>query len=407
MSDDEADPELLELLRQRLGINGNRTDDISRDTGVLKDAQYIYDNAIDVSIDMYSTKAAAATISRAMQEREYSTATWQQVELHPKASEGFSDLDMLNFIFTMDLLNFSFWSALPDAQRYQVEYRGRRWTGYDSLLAALRRALDEGIPITTPRFWREGNATDRELRHVFRSATDEEMPLLDERVRILREAAEVLRVSFSDPDEEADNHLVMPPQESAEPHEVHAPTETVSDLGIDNRPNDAGAGPPPDPPNDPTPQPTPPPTIPPKPDHSLPKLIHHAAHSTARLVNLLTHHFPSLNDRPTYHHRPILHALGVLSYSPPLHHRIADGLEIPPGHSWEVQLRGCSVWAVELLRREMVAQRQEQDPGPRGGCEVNAVLIDFFLYDLAKEREREGQGQGGGLPHHRTRSIWY
>lgn len=76
--------------------------------GVLKDAQYIYDNAIDVSIDMYGTKGAAASIYKAMQERSYSTDAWSQHELHPKPSEGFSDVDIVNFIFTMDLLNFSY-----------------------------------------------------------------------------------------------------------------------------------------------------------------------------------------------------------------------------------------------------------------------------------------------------------
>jgi len=73
-----------------------------------------------------------------------------------------------------------------------VEYRGRRWTGYNSLLACLRRGLDEGVPITSPRYWRRREATDENLRTVFRSATDEPMPLLDRRIAILREAAEVL-----------------------------------------------------------------------------------------------------------------------------------------------------------------------------------------------------------------------
>lgn len=78
-----------------------------RSSGVLKDAEYIYNNAIDVSIDMYGTKAAAASIYESMQERSYSTDAWSLNELHPKASEGFSELDIVNFSFTMDLLNFS------------------------------------------------------------------------------------------------------------------------------------------------------------------------------------------------------------------------------------------------------------------------------------------------------------
>jgi hypothetical protein len=56
---------------------------------------------------MYGTKSAAMLIYKVMQERVYSTATWSQHELHPKLTEAFSELDMLNFIFTMDLLNFS------------------------------------------------------------------------------------------------------------------------------------------------------------------------------------------------------------------------------------------------------------------------------------------------------------
>ena len=44
---------------------------------------------------------------------------------------------------------------------------------------------------------------------------------------------------------------------------------------------------------------------------------------------------------------------------------------------------GCSIWAVELIRREIVKAHPD-------ATNVNAVLIDFFLYDLAKEREARG-----------------
>lgn len=69
---------------------------------------------------------------------------------------------------------------------------------------------------------------------------------------------------------------------------------------------------------------------------------------------------------------------------------------IDSGHTWEMQIRGCSIWAVELLRREIKKLKPD--------TQVNAILIDFFLYDLAKEREKEGVD---AIPHHRTRSIWY
>ena len=50
------------------------------------------------------------------------------------------------------------------------------------------------IPITTPSFWRDENQLDVEkFKHVFRSATHECIPLLSERLHILREAGTILR----------------------------------------------------------------------------------------------------------------------------------------------------------------------------------------------------------------------
>ncbi len=138
MSDDEVDPELLELLRQH--FQGKVTIQEDPETGVLEDAEFVYDNSIDVVLDMRSTKNAAAAIYSQMQQKHYSTATWSEHELHPKTR----DESAVAFIFTMDLLNFSFWSTLPDDQRFAVSYRGKTWTGYWSLVASLQRALEEG-----------------------------------------------------------------------------------------------------------------------------------------------------------------------------------------------------------------------------------------------------------------------
>ena len=146
MSDDEADPELLALLRQSLGL-GPASSDAPPDTKVLKSAEYIYDNAVDVSISSQHTKAAAETIWKLMQEKNYSTQTWSEHELHPKAK----DESTVNFIFTMNLLNFSFWSELSEEERFAVEYKGTKWTGYWSLVAALQRALDEGQSSLCPQ----------------------------------------------------------------------------------------------------------------------------------------------------------------------------------------------------------------------------------------------------------------
>ncbi|KAI9871468.1 MAG: hypothetical protein M1830_002879, partial [Pleopsidium flavum] len=84
MSDDEADPELLALLRQSLGIATSNVN-APAETKVIEGAEYIYNNSIDIALDTRGCKVAANTIWTLMQEKEYSTKTWSTHELHPKA----------------------------------------------------------------------------------------------------------------------------------------------------------------------------------------------------------------------------------------------------------------------------------------------------------------------------------
>ncbi|KAF2018644.1 hypothetical protein BU24DRAFT_430816 [Aaosphaeria arxii CBS 175.79] len=365
MSDDEVDHELLDLLRKSLGM-GPADPAAPPETKVLENAEFIYNNSVDVALDMRHSKIAAIEIQKQMRERGYSTKTWSEHPLHPKAK----DENTVNFIFTMDLLNFSFWSEKSEEERFSVSYQDKKWTGYWSLVAALQRALEEDIPITTPSFWaNEEECTDDVLKHVFRSETEDEIPLFEERARCLREAGQVLEEEF---------------------------------------------------------------------DSSVVTLIEDSKNSAAGLVNLLAERFVCFNDQGKFDGKKVrflkraqifvadlwaafdgegygsfndidkitmfadyrvpqmLHSLGCMSFCPPLEGRIRRLEPIETGHAWELQIRGCSIWAVELLRREILKLDPEM--------EVNAILIDFFLYDLAKEREKAGEE---AIPHHRTRSIWY
>ena len=87
----------------------------------------------------------------------------------------------------------------------------------------------------------------------------------------------------------------------------------------------------------------------------------------------------------------MLYNLGVITFSPPLESRLRRMEELKSGDSWELQLRGCSIWAVEMIRRQIVLDHPEAEP------EVNAVLLDFLLYDLAKEFESTGTFRACGV----------
>lgn len=236
--DDDVDPELVALLRQTLLTPSQPHQALLTTTyprpitlKVLSSAEYIANHALDVFLDARLTKHAAENIYRSMREKKYSMSSWSSHELHPvppppspihsktpnpDSINGNTDDDemnvqnetekeieikrekerenIVNFIFTMDLLNFSFWSSEDDVNKqYGVDYRGKKWTGYWSLVASLQRALDEDIPITTPSFWIDlEKCPDEKIRHVFRSCTEEEMPMLEQRIECLREAGRVL-----------------------------------------------------------------------------------------------------------------------------------------------------------------------------------------------------------------------
>lgn len=100
----------------------------------------------------------------------------------------------------------------------------------------------------------------------------------------------------------------------------------------------------------------------------------------------------------------ILHHLCILSYPASLIRKLRKGRRFEPGSREEMSLRAASIVAVEQVRNEMISSESE--------WEVSSVLIDFYLWDLAKrleggEERIDGIQTNDIVPMHRTRSIWY
>lgn len=66
----------------------------------------------------------------------------------------------------------------------------------------------------------------------------------------------------------------------------------------------------------------------------------------------------------------------------------------PSGSEDEVEIRGNSIWAVELVRERI----EIIDPQ----LKINAILIDFYIWDMAKEIQDKMT-----VPTHCTRSCFY
>lgn len=90
------------------------------------------------------------------------------------------------------------------------------------------------------------------------------------------------------------------------------------------------------------------------------------------------------------------------------------GTPLEPGSREELSLRASSIVAVERVREEICRLIADDYDGEQlnEGEGVSSVLIDFYLWDLAKrveggEEKIEGIETAEMVPTHRTRSIWY
>ena len=166
---DDLSASLLSAFQSRFGISSPNqpTTAVPTNTKVLDSAQYVADQAIDVFINRDGLYSAASSITQSIKTKPFTTAAWREHELHPNPTESrMNEDEIIRFIFTMDLLNFSFWSD-DESRPFELEYKGRMWTGYWSLVAGLWRALDEGIEITNPHFWARRECNLALLRYVF------------------------------------------------------------------------------------------------------------------------------------------------------------------------------------------------------------------------------------------------
>ncbi|MFQ5662677.1 MAG: queuosine salvage family protein [Terriglobia bacterium] len=98
----------------------------------------------------------------------------------------------IDFILVATTINFAF-THFQTQEKFQVDYAGRHWWDAEALFACMQRALEEGIPFLDAHYLRAIRRAD--LERIFRGNI--ELPLLDERVEILRSVGEVLAQGYA------------------------------------------------------------------------------------------------------------------------------------------------------------------------------------------------------------------
>ncbi|KAG8678848.1 hypothetical protein FRC09_019476, partial [Ceratobasidium sp. 395] len=85
----------------------------------------------------------------------------------------------------------------------------------------------------------------------------------------------------------------------------------------------------------------------------------------------------------------ILHHLGTIKYSSNLIAILEAGENLPNGSEAEMSIRGAGILAVESIKNKILQIRKEKPASDSLDSEICSVLIDFFLWDLAKRVESD------------------
>jgi hypothetical protein len=273
----------------------------------------------------------------------------------------------VNWLLLLDALNFCFW-AEKDQTRWRIDYHGEMLDGYWAEAAALTRAVEEGFAL-----WDAGylsTMSREDLAYIFRSPPEEDgpdgvmIPLFDARLAHVHEVGRVLLERY----EGQFAHTVEKAGGSAINLALLLVQEFASFLDVAIYQG-----------------------------HEV-RFFKRAQICVADLYGAFSGKrwgtFTDL-DKLTifadYKLPQVLRHYGILEYEPRLAERVDNQELLQPAGEEEVEIRAETIWACELVRREMSSI---------SGQAITAVEVDQLLWYL-------GQNSSEMRPYHRTRTIFY
>jgi len=277
---------------------------------ILKSTKYVVDNADFVKINQEKIREFAAEFNHEKTEHWLSSA--------PFDFSGLTDEARLHFLFVFYSLVFCFWGK----PKWMIKHEGKELGGSWSLIFALGQAIEQGIPILDFAFLSQ--VPKETFSSILRSNV--EIPLLDERLEIVHELGSIITTRF---DGKAKNII----------KESDGSASKLLELIIDSFSSFK--------------------------DTSFYKGQEIFFYKRAQA--LVADIFQAFNGKgfgdlksldiltacSDYKLPQILRRLGILEYVPELAERIDHKIEILHNAPEEVEIRACTVWAVELITQEV------------------------------------------------------
>ena len=264
----------------------------------------------------------------------------------------------INWLLLLDALNFCFW-AEKDQSRWTIDYQGETLNGYWAEAAALKRAIEEEIPLWDASYL--STISTETMAHIFRG--NQTIPLLEQRVENAREVGRVLleryEGQFARAIEQANNSAIALVAELVQHFPSFRDTATYHgrEVRFFKRAQICVA--------------------------DLSAAFHGTVWGTFHDLNQLTIY-------ADYKLPQVLRYYDVLEYHTTLARCIDAQILLEHGSAEEIEIRSCTIWACELLRRALQLH----------GYTLTVADIDRHLWFLA-------QSISDMQPYHRTRTIYY
>jgi hypothetical protein len=308
---------------------------------VLDSTRYVVEHSKHVSINKSAARRMLLTADV--------DSTWYP-DLH------IADPD---WIFVLDALNFCFWED-PGQSKWSIEYKGEELSGYWALAASLKRAYEEGIPLTNAEFL--ATISSKIVEKIFRGT--QRIPLFQQRVHNLREVGTVLLEKYDGTFVNVLQHANRSAVTLVNEVVTHFPS--FNDMAIyEGRPV---------------------------------YLYKRAQLLVADLYGAFEGEgygeFTDLDQLTIfadYKLPQVLRHYHVLEYDEYLSNLVDSYVHFNPGSPEEVEIRAATVQAVELMRQSLT----------NGHGSIPAFKLDWWLWTLGQNdavREK---------PYHRSRTIFY
>ena len=270
-----------------------------------------------------------------------------------------SPRETVAYLLVLDSLNFCFWPA-PGEARWEIEYGSGKLSGYFGLAAALKKAMESGIPLAKADYL--ARLSLDQLKEIL--GGHGELLLLDHRLKILNELGRVLLEAYDGEAvnlvETAGNSAIALARLLAEKLTSFRDEATYSGSKV----------------------------------YFYKRAQIFAADLFGTFGGRDCGRFEDMDDLTAfadYKLPQVLRHLGILEYTPPLARKIDQKTILEPGSPEEVEIRANTVWAVELMRQAL----------GKKGKRLRAFEIDWILWHLGQDAAFKVK------PYHRTITIFY